>query len=151
MMMSKLKLKKTSVNQSILLVNEGVNFSKWMEHNSIEVKMETELGVKKDSLSSGRIVLDVELFSDDYIENEEPFFCSINMVFFFEDEGYEDGDEDVISKYAHNMVSMAYPYIRAHISAVTALSGIPGVIVPAINVFEFFEEKTKNSIDKENK
>lgn len=142
-MISKLKLKKTSVNQSILLVNESVKFSNWVEHNSLDIKLETELGVRKDSLSSGRIVLDAELFSDDFVENEEPFYCSINMVFFFEDEGFEEGDEDVISKYGPNMVSMAFPYIRAHISAITALSGIQGVIVPAINVFEFFKEKAK--------
>ena len=89
--------------------------------------------------------MEIEIFKEDFIIQEKPFHCLVEMEFYFEDsiEEYYD-NENVVSKYALNMLSIAYPYIRAYISTLSAISGIEQIHLPAINVYDTF----KNNYNK---
>lgn len=146
--LSDLELKKIKVLSSILFVNDEVDYSSWKKENSIEFGVSSTLSVEKDAPNSGRLVLEVQIFDEDFMENDNPFHFDLTMAFYFEDNTGDYGEneefDNVTSKFAVNMISMGYPYIRSHISTVTAISGIEQVNIPTVNVRKMLKEKKIN-------
>ncbi|WP_242327836.1 hypothetical protein [Enterococcus avium] len=138
---SDLNLEKNVLNEAIFKVNRELVFSDWyaIEENEIEVKVDTHLGVNKHDPSVGKLVLTVEIFNEDFISLEKPFYCLVEMEFFFKDTigEYSEG-QNVTERFGLNMVSIAYPYVRAYISTLSSISGIDQIHIPTINVYKTF-------------
>lgn len=140
-MKSDLIIKKIEVVQSVLLVNEDVDFKKWRKDNPLEFTVEPELGIGKSDKSSARLKLDVEIFDTEFENENKPFYIKVSMNIFFKDENFDSKiDNDILQKYAVNMVSMAFPYVRSHVTTITSISGFSNVVLPAINVIKLFNE-----------
>lgn len=140
---SDLKLEKNILVESIFKINNNIDFSEWysVEENDIEVKLESNLGVHSEEPSVGRVTLKVEIFSDDFLAEEKPFYCKVEMQFIFKDHiGEYTESESVVEKFGLNMISIAYPYIRAYISTLSSISGIDQIHIPTINVFNTFKK-----------
>lgn len=122
---SELILKGNLLSETIFKINKKVDFQEWNKDNEIEIEVGTTFGVSEEKPTNGKLVLEIEIFKEDFIIQEKPFHCLVEMEFYFEDsiEEYYD-NENVVSKYALNMLSIAYPYIRAYISTLSAISGI---------------------------
>lgn len=65
-----------------------------------------------------------------------PFYINATIVGFFELIGKDD-----ITKYKANAIAIMYPYLRAIISAYTAVSNVTSLTLPAINVNAMLEEQ----------
>ena len=153
-MNSNLLIEKIEIVQSLLLVNEFIEYDEWKKENNLRFSVIPEVGLNKKDKSSARLKLEIELFDFDFVENDEPFYIKVKMYAYFNENIVDDDDDkNVTQKFAVNMVSMAYPYLRAHVAAITSLAGIPDVIVPAINVYKLFEEieEKQKKKNKENK
>ncbi|MCF1684279.1 hypothetical protein LQF67_01635 [Tetragenococcus halophilus] len=135
---SDLKLNKNILCESILKINNNVELSEWysLDENELEIKVESNIGIKKDDPATAKLLLGVKIFDEEYIEKDKPFYCFVEMEFYFrDDEGEYTEDSPVAAKFSLNMVSIAYPYIRAHISTLSAISGIEQIHIPTINVY----------------
>lgn len=139
---SELILKGNLLSKTIFKINKKVDFQEWNKDNEIEIEVGTTFGVSEEKPTNGKLVLEIEIFKEDFTIQEKPFHCLVEMEFYFEDsiEQYYD-NENVVSKYALNMLSIAYPYIRAYISTLSAISGIEQIHLPAINVYDTFKKQ----------
>lgn len=138
---SDLRLERNILVESIFRINDKINFSEWysIDENDLEVKLESNIGVHAEDSSVGRVTLKVEIFSEDYSNEEKPFYCKVEMQFFFRDSiGKYTESENVVEKFGLSMISIAYPYIRAYVSTLSSISGIDQIHIPTINVFSTF-------------
>lgn len=138
-MKSDLNIEKTEVIQSVLFVNENIDFAKWSQTNELQFEVTPEIGIHSENNHSARLTLDVEVFDIDFMSEAKPFYIKISMHAYFNEET-NNNEENIADRFAINMVSLAYPYLRAHITAVCALSGVQNVLLPAINVNKLFEK-----------
>ena len=143
-MESELVLQNLKVIELKLEVNDRVDFDMWKnkEDNQLRFSVNPELSVSQEKPSSGRLRISVELFDEEYLSKDEPFYLKLEMFFYFEDRVLQE-DQNIGDKYYVNMISIAYPYLRAHITSISALSGMSPVVLPAINVFEMLKESRK--------
>lgn len=73
-------------------------------------------------------------------ENND-FKASIEMMGVFE---YETSDRKQLNIFfAHSAPAIMFPYIRAYIHSLTALSGIPGVMIPTLNLSSMGDDIVK--------
>ncbi|WP_204121310.1 MULTISPECIES: protein-export chaperone SecB [Levilactobacillus] len=144
--LSDLKLTGISVLDSEFSRNIAVDFQHWQQENdNYEFSIVPTLANAKNDANSARVILEAQLFSKDFKERDKPFYMRVKTAFYFQDTAdYQDGST-VLDKYAANMISMAFPYVRAYIQTVTSLSGISSVTVPGINVFKLMEDMSKES------
>lgn len=144
LVMSDLKLTGISVLSSEFEKNTNIDFKTWeKENDNYQFSVVPSLAGVKSNPNAARVILEAKLFSSDYEDNKEPFYLRVKTAFYFQDTAeYEDG-EDVLMYYTPNMISMAFPYMRAYLQTVSSLSGISSVTVPAINVFELVKEMSK--------
>lgn len=141
---SDLRLIKNVISESIFKVNKDIEFSDWdsEDGNDLDIKVESNFGLKKDDPATARLILSVEIFSEDFIEKNNPFYCFVEMIFFFNDKiGEYSEEEPVVRRFGLNMVSIAYPYIRAYIATLTSISGVDQIHIPAINVYSTFKQE----------
>lgn len=62
----------------------------------------------------------------------------------------EDEDGNIREAFLiHNAPAILFPYIRAYISALSSLSGIPTILLPTINMSGLAEELRANLVTKE--
>lgn len=84
---------------------------------------------KDDGESTIRLDLEVKVFESG---NVEKIFINLRHSTIFD---FSEPDVDW-QTFAPNMISMAFPYIRAYITGITALAGVQPLILPAINAFD---------------
>jgi preprotein translocase subunit SecB len=83
-----------------------------------------------------RLNLDVTLGND-----TSDFNVNISIIGTFE---YESDDKERLSKFfSLNAPAIMFPYIRAYISTITTLSGIPTMLIPTLNVSNLADEICK--------
>ncbi|MDT2751906.1 hypothetical protein [Enterococcus thailandicus] len=142
--LSDLRLEKNIISESIFKINDAIDFSEWYseDDNELEVKLESNFGLKRDDPSNARVILTIEIFNENFELEDKPFYCLVKMIFFFSDKiGDYSEDSPVIKKFGLNMISIAYPYIRAYISTLSSISGIEQIHIPAINVYSTFNSE----------
>lgn len=138
---SDLKLERNILSEAVFKVNSDIDFNEWyaIDENEIEVKVETHLGVNSVSPSIGKLILKVEIFNENFENEKKPFYCSVEMEFFFSDDvGEYTENKNIVEKFGLNMVSISYPYVRAYISTLSSISGIDQIHIPTINVYNTF-------------
>ncbi len=91
------------------------------------------------SLSQYHIVLDVQAKDE-----EDKFQIDLKTVSIFEYDGNADLDQLVNNEFTLNAPAIVFPYLRAYISSLTALSGMPTLVLPTLNMSHIGEELKKN-------
>ena len=87
-------------------------------------------------ISDNRMKIELEIIIFDNAEEKNyPFYMKTVLEGSFAIEG-----ED-IEKFEINGISLLYPYVRAIISTYTANSNIPTLILPPINVIEYYKNR----------
>lgn len=88
--------------------------------------------------NSMRIELIVTIF-EKANENNLPFYMQVILDGYFEIEG------DNIEVFEMNGIALLFPYIRAIVSTYTANANMPTLVLPPINVANYYKEyKEKN-------
>lgn len=144
-----LKITGMTVLKSIYEQNLKIDYSQWKEHNSgYKFGLTPKIGISNSNKNSARLILSATLFSKDFETNGEPFYFSVEMAFFFIDTAEHDDGKNVVDHYLANMISMAFPYVRAYMQTVTALSGVSSVTIPPINVIKLIKKMTSKEQDE---
>lgn len=130
---SKLAFISYKVKEVILKQND--NFKNPGEPINIVFDLKHETIKQENSM---KILLKVEVFKNAE-EKNYPFYMSATLEGNFETEG-----ED-IERFEINGIALLYPYLRAIISTYTANSNMPTLILPPINVGNYYKSyKQKN-------
>lgn len=86
-----------------------------------------------------------KIFENEFKENEAPFFLEIGLLGHFE---LDVKEEDLnIESFQLNGLAILLPHLRAIVTSFTSQTGIPPVILPAINVYKAFEMIDTNQDD----
>lgn len=96
--------------------------------------------VNSENNNLGRLDLEVRLFDEYFIENNEPFYLKMVIVGLFEDKGKREENQDIFDMYLPNSISMLYSYARSNIAALTGMFGIDQIQLPTINVIKLLEK-----------
>lgn len=75
------------------------------------------------------------LFDENFEDGNAPFYMKTTLVGYFECENVNIQDFEL------NAMAILLPYVRAFITSFTSQSGIPAVILPPINVFNYFKRE----------
>lgn len=144
-----LKISGMSVLNSTYKQNLKIDYQEWKKTSSgYKFDLTPKLGVSKNNKNSARLILSATLFNKDFEQAGEPFYFNVEMAFFFLDTVEHNDGKNVIDHYLANMISMAFPYVRAYMQTVTALSGVSSVTIPPINVFKLIKKMTSKNPDK---
>ena len=130
-MLSDLKIDKVRVDKSEFRFNTNFNDQPEIRLD-LNVKYDVDFMVSVDNESSGIVLLECGVNSNEEFK-DVPFVIEVTIVGFF---SVEKGR---IQEYFVNAVSVLFPYLRAHISTLTSISGIPSVTLPSINVIKLLE------------
>ncbi|WP_342470129.1 hypothetical protein [Ureibacillus sp. FSL K6-3587] len=130
-MLSELKIEKIRIDKSEFHFNP--NFNNTSEETPLNVSYGVEMLINKEDERSAIILLRCGINLEEKFENV-PFTVDTLTVGFFK---VDKGD---IKEYLINAISILIPYSRSHIATLTAISGIPPVTLPAINVLRLLEE-----------
>ncbi|WP_338779567.1 protein-export chaperone SecB [Metabacillus sp. FJAT-52054] len=136
-MASKLDINKVIVEQSIYKTNLKYNY----ELNEIdpEIGFEVEVLIAQSDETKGIIKLECHI-NDELPLEEVPFNLKVVLLGHFKT---EQGDK--FENYILNAISILFPYMRAHISTLTAISGQRPLMIPSVNVVELLKEKAEKN------
>lgn len=137
---SNLNIDDIKIIESEFKLNFDVPLSEWKDETPVSLSPEFLIG--EDS-RHGRVKIEAELFSEDYLEKDYPYYLRVVVLGQFSLLS-DDANKDVFDEYAVSMTSLLLPYVRSYIAALTGLSGMSGVNIPAINVLRLFEELADN-------
>lgn len=98
-----------------------------------------------DDKTNARFKLDCTLFQEDFDEGKNPFYLFCSIIGDFECNG-EFNVEDL----QLNAMSILLPYLRSFITSFTSQSGIAPIIIPPINVYNYFSLKPDHSEESGN-
>jgi preprotein translocase subunit SecB len=130
---SKLDINKVIVEQSIY--NTNLNYDK--EQQDPEIGFEVNALIAQSDESKGIIKLECHINNELPFE-EVPFNLKVVLLGHFK---AEPGNK--FEDYILNAVSILFPYMRAHISTLTAISGDKPIMIPTVNVVEMLKEKSE--------
>lgn len=89
--------------------------------------------------------LTCRIFENEFSENKAPFYMKLTMMGKF---GLNVNNEDLdIKNFQLNGLAILLPHLRSLITSFTSQSGMPPVILPAINVYNAFEMIESNQKD----
>lgn len=76
----------------------------------------------------------------DYINKNQPFNLNISMSGVFEyDSGCNEKTLELLL--TQNTLAIIFPYLRAAISQITLIAGIPAFVIPPINIVNYLKNK----------
>lgn len=102
-----------------------------VENFDLDFSLDTDFYLNEEN-DQAIVTLKCVVF-DDFIEKGYPFYLEVEIVGNF----FLDGDftnEEVKSLCRINATAVLFPYLRAFISNITALAGVPNLILPTINI-----------------
>ena len=110
-----------------------LEFSGEIKSNELDINITPTIEVDEKFY---KLTLNVVVTTDN-----NDFKASIDMMGIFE---YQTCDKQQLNIFfAHSAPAIMFPYIRAYIHSLTALSGIPGVMIPTLNLTSMGEEIVK--------
>lgn len=130
-MLSDLKIDRVRVDKSEYRFNTNFNGSPEARLD-LDINYDVDFMVSVDNENTGIVLLECGVNSNKEFQ-KVPFAIEVSIVGFF---SVEKGK---IQEYFVNAVSVLFPYLRAHISTLTSISGIPPVTLPSINVIKLLE------------
>ncbi len=130
-MLSDLKIDRVRVDKSEFRFNTNFNESPEARLD-LNINYDVDFMVSIDNEKSGIVLLECGINSNEKFQ-DVPFSIEVSIVGFF---SVEKGK---VQEYFVNAVSVLFPYLRAHISTLTSISGIPPVTLPSVNVIKLLE------------
>lgn len=96
-----------------------------------------------DEKDKAWIEVTCKIFEKEYYEGKAPFYLEIGLLGHF---SLNVREEDLdISGFQLNGLAILLPHLRAIVTSFTSQSGMPPVILPAINVYNAFEMVESNN------
>lgn len=129
---STFKFEKYLINNSQIKINEGA------------ISDEINFGfIASCKVYSNQKLFQLSLGTHAYDENKV-VDITVNVIADFK---YEEGSDSNLLKhfFYKNAPAIIFPYVRAYISSLTTLSGIPTILLPTINLSGLSEEIEKNT------
>ncbi|KUF32849.1 protein-export chaperone SecB [Lysinibacillus sp. F5] len=130
-MLSDLKIDRVRVDKSEFRFNTNFNESPEARLD-LNINYDVDFMVSIDNEKAGIVLLECGINSNEKFQ-DVPFAIEVSLVGFF---SVEKGK---VQEYFVNAVSVLFPYLRAHISTLTSISGIPPVTLPSVNVIKLLE------------
>lgn len=129
----------TSVVSSLRFINYSIgdvlfkrNYDVVPENIELEFDFTAHVLVSEDK-TKAEFKLECSLFKEDFNEGKDPFYLFCTIIGDFECNG-EFNVEDL----QLNAMSILLPYLRSFITSFTSQSGIAPIIIPPINVYNYF-------------
>ncbi|MCM3444500.1 protein-export chaperone SecB [Metabacillus halosaccharovorans] len=118
------------------LVEETVFKRNYVEAGDFDLEFDFNASAMlSESEDKAKLQLTCILFDEDFNGGKAPFYMKTTIVGHFECENVS------IQEFEFNAMAILLPYIRAFITSFTSQSGIPPVILPPINVFNYFKRE----------
>ena len=135
-MSNEVKNKLAFVNYNVkeVILKENDKFQNLGEPIAIGFDLSHKTITNKNNM---KIILKTEIFKNAE-ENNYPFYMSVTIEGNFKTEG------DDIEKFEINGIALLFPYLRAIISTYTANSNMPTLILPPINVGNYYRKHKEN-------
>ena len=132
-MSNEIKSKLAFINYKVkeVILKQNNNFKNPREPINVVFYLNHETIQKENNM---KIILKVEVFKNAE-EKNYPFYMKVELEGNFETEG-----ED-IERFEINGIALLYPYVRAIVSTYTANSNMPTLILPPINVGNYYKTK----------
>lgn len=117
------------------------------DNDEIAPQIGVKIGISENDNKKALVRLSVKIgeledsdSEDDNLGKEE--YVHVEVVGFFHFESDEDEDEDeLFGYYQMNGTAILFPYLRSLVSDVTGKGNQSPIILPAIDVFEFFNNQ----------
>ncbi|SEC41144.1 protein-export chaperone SecB [Paenibacillus sp. GP183] len=122
------------INKSNFEVNQDFMQT---DNINLDFKLNTDFQVNEEN-DRALIILICEVFNG-FKEKNYPFNLYIEIVGKFSLNGEVDVEFANLCKV--NGTAILFPYLRAYISFVTSMSGMPNLILPTVNVLKMLEEQ----------
>ena len=134
-MSNEIKSKLAFVNYKVkeVILRENDKFQNSVEPIEIGFDL-THKTIKEEN--NMKIILKTEIFKNAE-KNNYPFYMSVTI------EGKLKTEGDDIEKFEINGIALLFPYLRSIISTYTANSNMPTLILPPINVGNYYKEHKK--------
>lgn len=134
--------------------NASIQFLKFtVKESYISFNEISEYKIKIDLDASGKIEKSINkffLYLKAIISEEQGKFnitISSESIFNFDEEILEDEVSKTL--FSKNAPAIVFPYIRAYIASLTALSGMPTLNLPTLNLTQIGESLSKNIVVEE--
>lgn len=143
---SHLKIDNTQVLSSIVKLNPEMTFESWKNRDDTDgmgFSFTPTLMIGADDNQRAKLNIIASMFSENFIDNNEPFYASVEMAFYFHNDSVEMNDShsnNIADQFAINMIAIALPFLRSHLTVSLSLSGIAGVLLPALNIQDMIEQ-----------
>lgn len=117
------------------LVEEIIFGGNYLEAGEFDLefnfKAKSSFSINNDK---AKLELTCNLFDENFNNGLAPFYMKVTIV------GYFECENTNIHDFEFNAMAILLPYVRAFITTFTSQSGIPPVILPPINVYNYFEK-----------
>lgn len=119
------------------LVEETIFKRNYVQAGEFELKFKLNaIGEFTDKRDKAKLKLTCSLFDENFNDGNAPFYLKTTIVGYFECENVD------IEAFEFNALAILLPYLRAFITSFTSQAGIPPVILPPINVYNYFKKKS---------
>ena len=110
-----------------------------LSNNPVELDFKLDTDFYLNELRDQAMVEVQCIIFEDYIEKGLPFYIKVDIVGNFSLNGDFTHDE-VIDLCRLNATAILFPYLRAFVSNLTALAGVPILLLPTVNIQKFLED-----------
>jgi len=130
----------SDITSGLKLIDLSVEELKFKRNYEFDAEAEIELlfnfGAKIEVREEqARLKLTCDIFDEDFINKNLPFFLKASMYGFFESK------DTPVEDFQVNCIAILLPYLRALITSFTAQAGLPPVIIPPINVYSLVKQQ----------
>ena len=124
------------VKASNIVVNESYFSNNLLAPGNFSLKPELSRSISKNN-ENGLFAVELKLSIKNTPENPFPIDVLIRLSGIFD---FSEGTEEEIIEYLnHQGTDLVYPYMRAYVANLTALSMIPAIQLPQLTAFESFK------------
>lgn len=126
---------KSALKFNDFLVDETIFKRNYVQAGDFELEFNFNASAFiSDGNDKAELKLTCILFDESFNEGKAPFYMKTTIVGYFECENLG------IQEFEFNAMAILLPYLRAFITSFTSQSGISPVILPPINVFNYFKK-----------
>jgi preprotein translocase subunit SecB len=129
---SNLQFKGYRIQDSQIKMSPEVNAKEELKLNFI---------LKGEYKKDGKFILG---FDTEILNNDKSLYINIKSQGLFECETEDPKDPNFVNILALNAPAILFPYIRAYISTLTALSGLDPITLPTLNLSRFKDNLAEN-------
>ncbi|MEE1132420.1 MAG: hypothetical protein UHX00_12440 [Caryophanon sp.] len=131
-----IEIKTTDV---IYKINNNYDASKDMT-DGYKLTISPQLLQREDDKTKGLIIINTQIFDENYEEENVPFYLKITTIGEFDSEN--TGKPFV--EFGAQALNITLPYVRSFITTLTSASGGESVTLPLISIEELLQSMSKN-------